>query len=304
MYTHVLVPLDGSHLAEEALPYAALVARAFGLPVRLYRVYNPAAAELPELAPNAYWTKVSGSVRDLAQNYLEEMAGHLRRAGLTVSVAVQEGSPAASILAEAGADPSTLIVMTTHGRSGDERFIMGSVTDKVLRAAANPMLIVRPTGQRPAEEAQLTSVVLPLDTSQVAEQALPHATALAKALGLKVCLLYVAPSAEAFYNALAMPQPQDQAAYKGLVARADAYLADVVERLRKQGLANVEKRRTHGDAAGVIVDTAEALPGALVVMATHGYSGVGRWVLGSVTERVMHASRRPVLVVRARRTRS
>ena len=298
MYRKLLVPLDGSPLAEQVLPYACLVARAFGARLELLRTFAVEPAELPRAADQAYVERVRADLEQTARGDLERTATALRQEGLDVSCTVEEGRPAPRIIAAAEREPGTLVAMATHGRSGLTRWLVGSVTDKVLRGTAAPLLVVRPR-ERGAEvpEVHFATVVVPLDGSPLAEQALPHAVALARALGSRVVLLRAVPPVYLGYMEYA-GHPYLGSATE-LEEVAAEYLDRVGRRLRRQGVAALEERVVRGDAAGAIVDQARREPGTLVAMTTHGRSGVGRWVLGSVTDRVVRHATAPVLVVRA-----
>lgn len=179
----------------------------------------------------------------------------------------------------------------------------GGHEDKVLHATTHPLLVVRVRDQRePGAPVTLNSVLVPLDGSSIAEQALPHAGALAMALGLKVILLRVTLSAEDY------PLPaSDFAGYplsriEWLIERGDAeareYLDAICGKLRAQGVA-VEDRVVHGHPGDTILDTARQTGNCLVAMTTHGVSGLDRWIRGSVANRVVRHSVGPVLVIRA-----
>ena len=137
MYNRILIPLDGSKLAEEVLPYAKFLARALQLPMDLLHANDPEIA-----APSAH--TVQGA------DYLKAVAATLP-ASLAVNCSVENGRAAEVIVDNASRDPSTLITMATHGRSGGQRWLLGSVAQKVLQAAINPLLLIRPKRRDPSE---------------------------------------------------------------------------------------------------------------------------------------------------------
>ena len=213
--------------------------------------------------------------------------------GLSASVVAQRGNPASCIVRTAEKKPDTLITMASRGRSGILRLVLGSVTDKVLCSTRSPLLLIRPCEQKePNLEVKLESVVVPLDGSHLAEQVLPHIVAIAKALALTVILVRVTP-ADPF-----TPPSRHYAKRTEQDAQAVEYLHGVKQDLFKKGLDSVEPLLIHGNPADGILDTARKTPNCLVAMATHGRSLLGRWMLGSVTCRVVHGSRIPILVVR------
>jgi nucleotide-binding universal stress UspA family protein len=181
----MLVALDGSKLAENVLPYARVVAGALGLRLDLLTV-----VESMDFARTTH----AGHIRDLdpiidaalqgSKQYLETVARSFT--GIAVDHCfVEQGNPEEIIIEKAAGDKGTLIGMATRGRSGIHRWLMGSVAEKVLRGATNPLLLVRGDAERNTSgKAALKSVVVPLDGSNLAETVLPHAIELAKKLGL------------------------------------------------------------------------------------------------------------------------
>lgn len=297
MYKRVLVPLDGSELAERVLPYAVLVAKALSSHVILLRIFESVPEQWADPAHGRYLDQLTSSFRDQAIEYLEGIAAPLRQEGLTVTCSAHEGSPADLIINEASREPDTLIAMSTHGRSGINRWVMGSVTDKVLHAVDAPLLIVRSKEGSSEVSVELGTIIVPLDGSALSEQVLPHAVSLAKALGSAVTLL----RATHFPHYVPMDYPASM--YDDIIqettAEAEEYLRHMDQQLAIEGVAKSQAQVKQGEAAGAILDLADDSSSALIAMCTHGRSGMGRWVLGSVTDRVVQHSNGPVLVVRA-----
>jgi nucleotide-binding universal stress UspA family protein len=189
--------------------------------------------------------------------------------------------------------------MATHGRSGLARWMVGSVTDKVLHAAANPLLVVRAHEQEATiAEAKLENIIVPLDESPLSEEALPHAVYLARTMGLRIILLRVTPAAGDYYRNMEYVPGNFEDFAQFIDGQAMEYLHKLGRKLRDEGLSLVEERLLHGHPAAAIVDLARETPHSLVAMTTHGRSGVGRWLLGSVADRVVRHSVGPVLMVR------
>ncbi len=143
MYSRILVPLDSSELAEKVLPHATQIAKGMNVPLALVRVIDQVDPELTDPRHGLYLDQVSLSLRTSAQEYLNKVASPLRDEGIEVTCEVKEGDVASRIIDEAESEPDTLIAMTTHGYSGVARWVMGSVTDKILRGSTNPVLVVR-----------------------------------------------------------------------------------------------------------------------------------------------------------------
>lgn len=310
MYERILVPLDGSDLALQALPYARTVSGATGAEVELIRVIEPIEAQAPSRLGEYATLSASGRPgwptrdelarlqdhrRDEAMEALEATAESLGGAGRVRSI-VPEGDPAVAIIEEADRLPGTLIAMATHGRSGLGRWLLGSVTDEVVRHAKDPTLVVRAREDARLTPPPLREVLLPLDGSNIAEAAVPHAVEMAKSLGVGITLLR-ATSPPIYHDASTDYGPHF---YSDLVTQAQtdarSYVEGIAQRIREQGVQDVKSHVMVGNAGSLILDEADE---ALVVMATHGRSGVGRWVLGSVTDRVVRHSSGPVLVVRS-----
>lgn len=302
MYQRILVPLDGSVTAEQVLPYGRLLSKGFNAGITLLHVIDGTTVDQADLEHGAVMNQLAESARARAGEYLAGVAGSLRSEGLAVSASILEGNPASVIVAESEKQAGTLVAISTHGRSGITRWVMGSVTDKVLHATRTPMLIVRCGESAPDPSISLSGIIVPLDGSELAEQALPHAVALAKTLGLKTTLLRVTPSAGDYFKYLDYPPANYQDLSREVDDDAVNYLDNINRRIKLEGVAQTEERLIHGNAAFAITDFVKDVPNSLVAMTTHGRSGVGRWVMGSVADRVICHSGGPVLVVRAEET--
>ncbi len=307
MYTRIIVPLDGSDLAEQILPYVQWLGKSVPSSIELLRIVAHSSADLTDSVHEVYRHRVSENIKSAAQDYLGKIAVSLREQGLTVATSVHEGEPASSIVRGAERGPDALIAMSTHGRSGIARWLFGSVTYKLLHTTANPLLIVRSLDGVTEPDVELKTVLVPLDGSTMAEGALSHVVPLAKALSLKVYLVRVEASLGEYQEYMAYRQVDSAATvYAGPIeefskeagARAMGYLHGIKEKLVRQGVFSIEEHLLQGHAAGTIVDFARDTPGCMVAMSTHGRSGVERWVLGSVADRVARHSGVPVLIIR------
>ncbi len=304
MYGRILVPLDGSDLANQVLPYVRLLGKGFRAQVELLQIFEPISPSLADPVHGLYLNQVVESARSHVEDYLEGVAVSLRKTGLTVSSVAREGHPAAAIVQEAEMVPATLLVMCSHGRSGITRWLLGGTTDKVLHATSQPVLIVRSQDRRTVgPDVKLSAVLVPLDGSSLAEQALPHAVALAEVLGLKVIVVTATPSQQDYTLQFTGRVSHSLAHIQDLSKRTDTeaavYLKTVCERLRQQGMSSVDRRVVHGDPASAIIAMTGEVRDAIVVMTTHGGSGLDRWIRGSVTDRIVRHAVDPVLIIRA-----
>ena len=175
----IVVPLDGSSLAEHALPFAEALAQRANAKLKLVLIHAPN----PQLEPGPEYVKVELAMQKADREYLRSITGRLRvHLGRSVTSAVIRGAPVAQTLSvysrEIGAD---LIVMTTHGRGGLRRAWLGSVADQLIRTSDVPLLVIRPGESGTAEPvAELREIVVPLDGSELAEAVLEPAAALAR----------------------------------------------------------------------------------------------------------------------------
>ena len=291
MYNRILVPLDGSKLSAGVIPCVRWLARALNAPVELLHVNAPA-----HLAPDIRPTQGS----DYLQNVAASFAGIAN-----VKCTLQTGSPADVIIDLASTEPRTLVAMATHGYSGAKRWLLGSVADKVLHALTGDLLLVRPEETDGSGDVQLKTILVPLDGSELADKVLPTVSELAKRLGLEVLLVHVTKRVYTGPPEGILPVfgaiPNLKELWEQEKAEANKYLTKKVEELRGRGIANVSPTLIDGGvdgAAAEIIDLAERISGSLVTMTSHGRSGIGRWLIGSVTERVVRHSRGPVLVIR------
>ncbi len=299
IYSKLLVTVDGSRLSEGILPYARSLAKALHIPVELLQVTDPdVISSLSDPSVGQYLDTVEADTKRASRDYLESVAGSFRDSG-TVKCAAKIGNPAEVIADRAAAHSGTLIAMATHGRSGVQRWLLGSVATKVLHAATNPLLLVRATeNSETGKESPLKTVLVPLDGSTLAELVLPYVVALAKETDLEVVLLRVYSVPTQVYMAEGFVHEFDSVT-ENIRQDARNYLEGKVLRLQGEGLTKVSYVLLEGDAASEIIDMAQKTPDNLVAMCTHGRSGVGRWIIGSVTDRVVRHSGEPVLVIRS-----
>jgi nucleotide-binding universal stress UspA family protein len=297
MYEKILVALDGSQFSEAILPYSRLLAGKLKLAVELIHVIDQDVPTPTSPAGQIRYQEVMSAENHKSLDYLKKIAKSFP-AATKISCSVEPGNPAEVIVDKAAEHRRTLIAMTTHGRSGVNRWLLGSVADKVLHGAANPLLLVR-AGESVAVQgaAVWQRIIVPLDGSSLAETVIPHAAELARQLGLEIVLMRIfgvpTPAFAEDYG------PYVEELWTQLEDEAQKYLAEKKQQLLAQGLVNVATMASAGFPAEKIIDAARQRKDALVAMCTHGRSGVNRWVMGSVTDRVVRHGGDPVLVIRA-----
>jgi nucleotide-binding universal stress UspA family protein len=305
MFEKILVPLDGSALAQAILPYVMVVAKGFHSRVILFHVAETALDhEDPE--QKTYADETMERIRPMAENYLAGVADELRKERIDVETKVVKGRAAVQIVEHADKENVGLIAMSTHGRSGLARLVTGSGIDKILRVCEQPVLLVRPRDEGAGGEAagRLSKIIVPLDGSDAAEASLPFAEGLAKALGLEVILIQViGVETTVYFGPMApdsWPVPSD--VLQRLDVVASGYLKGLAKQLKDKGLT-VQWEVLRGSAGPRIVEFAKETPDSLVAMTTHGRSGFRRWVMGSVVDKVVRYTGEPVLVMRPHRPR-
>ncbi len=293
----ILVPLDGSQLAERVLPYADALARATDASLTLMTAIENEQGELAARVP-ALRERLEHGARDQAAQHLERAAALLRAWGRTVSTLITSGRPAEEILDTADRLDAALIAMATHGRSGLQRWLVGSVADKVMRLSHRPTLLVRPLEDHaPLQPLDLARLMVPLDGSPLAEQAVPIAAEVAHGAGAQLRLVRVEPwvttTLAATGEAAALVNVDE---LEAAVAReAEQYLADVRSRLPAD--LPVATTVLRGFPALQLIEYAEREGIDLTVLSTHGRGGLQRLVLGSTADRLVRAGL-PCLLVR------
>jgi nucleotide-binding universal stress UspA family protein len=297
MHDRILVPLDASPRAEQILAQVARLLRREDAEVVLLHVSDPSHFLVPAGAAT-----VLEKDRASSDKYLKEAAKTLESQGVRVRALMREGLVADTILRVATDVKATLIALSTHGRSGLARWVLGSVAEKVIRGAPVPVLLMRSFQAGPqglplpagTGEFPFRRILVPVDGSKTSLQVLPAAADFASLFGAEVDVLSVDVPYPVPMGA-ELPPPPPKA---GDSAREEAERA--VARFLEKGV-KARPLTSSGDPAARILDTATAERADLIAMATHGWTGVTRWMLGSVTEKVLRHSTLPMLIVRPAR---
>jgi nucleotide-binding universal stress UspA family protein len=297
--TKILVTLDGSPAAEAVLPYVLLLAARLRIPIELISVID-----LTELARSAaayeslFLDQLAEDETRRRREYLEKIAPSF--ANGQIDCRILKGNPESSIVEYAAQNPAAIIAMATHGRSGLNRWLLGSVAEKVLRSTSNPLLLIRsmPTAVT-EQQVSIQSIMVPLDGSALAESVLPPVSKLAKKLYAEMVLFRAYNIPPGFYEAgggFAIDLDR-------LLAQTEAdvltYLEEKKAALKKAGVGSVTIASRQGYDADEIINYAGNRPDRLIAMCSHGRSGVRRWAVGSVAETVVRHCSSPVLVFRA-----
>jgi nucleotide-binding universal stress UspA family protein len=291
MMKQILVGLDGSPLAETILPTVRKLARRSNAEIALLHVVH---------IPKTFPAEAGVALDEIVERERRDAASYLRRVekaiaadGIAVRTAVVIGEVAEEIVRFAAHDDIDLIALATHGRSGLRRWLYGSVADAVLHMQTRPLLLLRPSLETPALD--IDRVVVALDGSPLAEQALVPACDLARSLALPLELLHVVDPLQPTFAAGAAGYGRIQ---RILEHGAETYLAEVAARERGPGLT-VETLRLNGAPAEIIAQHLQAHPQSLLVIGTHGRGGWRATIIGSVARRVVLLASAPILLVHA-----
>ena len=298
MFDPVLVPLDGSLLAECVLPHAVAIARAFDAKVILLRVLDKnQASEKAQLFDLLNW-QIS---KTGAKLYLEKISARLQKTGLRIETAVLEGLVAESITEFALNRGIKLIILSSHGRSGVSQWEISSVSQKIILSAPASVLIIR--AYQPAAnesfERQYAHIAVPLDGSRRAENVLPMVTLLARRNQSRIHIVHVVKTPE-----MARQMP---------LSREDVELSDrIVARNQEEATRYLDQLRTHSpldeldvqtrlmtsdNAAAALHELAEKENIDMVALSAHGYSGNNQWPYGSMVNNFILYSKVPLLIV-------
>jgi nucleotide-binding universal stress UspA family protein len=277
-YTKIVVPLDGSPLAEVALPYAEEIAGKIGSEMVLLSVLS---SEEPEEFRNHY--TYMEKIVDMTMHQVKKYSDGNGNGDCAVCTATRVGNPAQGILDYVDKGHLCLVVMATHGRSGISRWAIGSVADKVVRSTTRqPLLLIRAKGAHPDVRAKriFKKALLPLDGSTESEAVMPVITTVAASLQMEITLLRVLPRTDRS------------------LASVENYLQEWCQRLAEKGITSRYEVRI-GAPADHIIDLADESACDLVAMSTHGHAIGNLWPLGSVAQKVLLGGTTPLLLVRA-----
>jgi nucleotide-binding universal stress UspA family protein len=318
MFKRILVPLDGSERAEHAIAVAARLARASNGSVILMRVVGTSIEFWPYQAPQpAMVQTVLDADLESAARYLAGVAALPELEGVATETTALFGPTASTILSTAYSQDIDVIVICSHGYAGITRWIMGSVAEKVARHASVPVLILREGGQLPIgphpDSTRPLRVLVPLDGSARAKSAIEPAAYLITGLSAPcqgtLHLTRVVKPSEG--------QHVEEAEKEQFLQKAKKYLSTTVEHIHEGLVAHRTSEcnltitwsvAVDTDVASALVRVAENGEDAegsgifggcdVIAIATHGYGGLQRWAMGSVTERVLNATKLPVLIIR------
>ena len=296
MFKNILVPLDGSKLAEAAIPVAASLAKTLHAPVTLLHIIEKDAPQ--EIHKERHITQA-----DEASSYLEEIA----QRGFPVDVQVEQHvhtaaikDVAASIVEHAMTEfQPDLIVMCTHGKNGVREILFGSIAQQVVAQGKTPLMLIKP-GIDPSKMFELERILVPLDSGPVHDDSLPLTQELAKAYKAEIYLLTVIPTFSTVTGETAAASSLLPATTSAMleinVENAEKDLQDHMDELRQAGF-RAKAEITRGDPATEIVNLSERLKADLVVLSTHRKAGAAAFWARSVAPNVARRARVPILLI-------
>jgi nucleotide-binding universal stress UspA family protein len=289
MFERILVPLDGSENAEIVFPYCADLAAKFASTVILVTVSETATVDIDHLY-RTYLDHAQGKMR-------QQLEASMAHEAVTLESEVLFGDPARGILRIAEDKDARLILLASHGSSAEGPWLLGHIAAKVLRATKRPVMLIREHAPEAALEQRklLSRILVPLDGSEIGEAALYYAVAMAKKTGAEITLLEVLePVKGVGATGISYNIPDDESVRKSLLS----YLDHVAGPIKNEGL-KVSTTVLFGKAADKIVEYAEKNAIDLIALSTHGRSGLGRWVFGNVTDKILHTGNVAILVAHA-----
>jgi nucleotide-binding universal stress UspA family protein len=300
----ILVPLDGSPLAEQIIPLALGIARAARSKVRLVLVHqSPSPPVDPQTAQ--LYVSIDLTLRKVERDYLNTLRARLRKSsGLQISVATIDGPPGPTLEKYVPEVEADLVAMTTHGRGGLRGAWLGSVADHLIRSLTIPVLVARAREETDAlpQPPKIREILVPLDGSRLAEAALAPASSIADLFGAELVLAQVVWPVSAG-NMLPVPfaSGYETEALRFQRKETQEYLDSAVSDLRELGVGARAAVVVGHNIAEALLDLAHPQRIDLVTMATHGRSGLKRLLLGSVADKMIRGAGPPVLVVRPRK---
>ena len=296
MFKHILVPLDGSKLAEAALPPAASLAQTLNAPITLLHI-------IEENPPQEVHHERHLTQPDEARTYLKDVAGRAfpKEAQVGAHVHTAEVKDVAvSIVQHANEEFNPdLIVMCAHGESGFRDLIVGGIAQQVLAGGRTPLLLLQPESAEPRPFG-LRRIFVPLDSESVHDDSLPYAKYLAKAYGAEIHLLTVIPT----YSTLS----GETAAVSSMLPATATALLDIQEEAAKEHLQGhldellqagytVKAQVARGDPAVLVVQTAKRAAADLIILGTHRKAGIDAFWARSVAPTVVKRTRIPLLLL-------
>jgi nucleotide-binding universal stress UspA family protein len=290
MFNRMLVPLDGSTNAEVVMPYVIALAANKGTDVVLTCVAKPGISNVEQLHQAYLERKVEQVQLRLNEYGIKQMP--------EISYHVLTGKPADEIVKHATEIEADLITIASRGASGQVPPLLGHISTSVLWSTEKPVLLIKDAAAEKADKGRqlIKKILLPLDSSRAGEATIEYARQLAGAFDAELVLLQVLEPVNlviGFENLSTLGVPDNEEIKKVAVS----YLTKAEERLKTSGI-KTSLEIIWGSAAESILDYADNNEVDLIAMSARGRSDISRWVFGSVAEKILHAGKKPLLMVR------
>ena len=307
MFERILLPLDGSELAETAIPYGEELAGRLGSEIILYHVYGHEHKHQQRM-PQVYLDRLADTIRQNTKNKGIEVK---------VTTEIEAGEPTENICNLVNKNKVDLIIMTAVSASGLKiGKMLGSVTDHLCRTVPIPVLLLRPQDRQVIESKKqlINRILIPLDGSELSKLSLPIGEELASRLKVKITLFQMAALLRVYdygygmgYNTYDSSYSSKYNVYADYAKleeeernRVNNEMVALDKELKEKGF-DVNYSITSGaDATNEIIKAGKDSGADLTIMSTHGRSGIDRWILGSVTEKILRYGEMPLLLVNAR----
>ncbi len=289
MFEKILVPLDTSPFAEQVIPSIIGLARSFNSEIHLLNICEERRKQYA----------------GVCQAYLEDKASQIEKAlseqKPKIKTEILFGSPGTNILSYAAEEKVSLIAMSSHGLSGVTIWPLGSTVDKVLRRTTQPVLVIRvnETGESIPQEDIFKRIMVPLDGSELGARVVPFAAEIAARFSSEVVLYHVIATDTQVHSLGridSVPIREDEMGQ--LQKRFEDYLKNV-ELNFKSSAASARSVVTSGNVAEEIIKYASKNNYGLIALSNHGHSGFEAWIIGSVTNKILHAGRTSLLFIPA-----
>jgi nucleotide-binding universal stress UspA family protein len=305
MFSNILVPMDGSDIAECVLPHVERLATG-NKPAKVTFLYVVQPLDVP-MTDIEFRARIESEAKTAAEGYLNDLIERLNFKD-NVKGDVVFGKPAEGIFDYASQNKMGLIIMATHGLSGIGRWVRGSVADKVLHEADVPVWLIRanaPQKRSNGRKKKITMLV-PLDGSELAEKALPPVKTLAEQFNIPAVEITLARVCEMFTPPYHYP-PQASLSWEEYMndekKRAKdichTYLSGVAEKLREERFT-VHVKVLDGNPAEALIEYDNKSNFDLIVMSTHGRTGISKWAMGSIADKVVKGANSPVFLLRSK----
>lgn len=287
MYEKIAVFLDGSENSEVVLPYVEDIAMRLNAELDIIGV---SVGKEPSLSRPF-------------KNYLEELVQVLTKKGIKAKEASLYGNSADEALKYSNQSDASIIAITTSGRPSERGWVLGSLAGKVLLKSVKPIIFIsqKYAGEIQANKSLFQKILVPLDGSETGASALPWVKEIAQKTDATVCLLHVIVTPQKIIGPFKITADFRDHLINTLRQQSQEYLKKVIDNLEKENI-KIQFNITIGTPSEIILDYARTQSIDLISISTHGHSGFGHFVLGSVANKVVHSTELPVMVVQAKST--